>query len=197
MNKYNKQLQEMTKTYCRSFILPLFTDLLVILNSYKENLVNTYISDTRNNRYITTDDNKYLFVLIINTDDGKFKHLDGALHEIKEFVETYPIDKYLNMYVYHLNPEFNNDYNTYLNGKYSQFSENAKGILLAQSQPWGVCYQVITRKKPVDKRYQDLREYWKEKLGEALPEDGELWSIPNLETEVFDYDRFTESLQPV
>ena len=86
------------------------------------------------------------------------------------------------MYVFDIPRRFEDDYNKFCNGQYSEISDEAKGLLIKHtgikpvmnSQVYKVLYKTADQKKKIE----DL-------IGEKLPLSAEVCSRPNLDDEVY------------
>lgn len=95
---------------CVHFILPILGNTL----GWYINLINCYISNPE-----TSEDN-YLYI-INEIDDLELEQLNGFTHKFKEK------DNYV--FIYRISDEFNEDFIKFTQGKYSEFSNQYKGLI--------------------------------------------------------------------
>lgn len=156
------------------FILP----LIGIRISQLENFINSYLYYDLNEFIGKSGNKKYVYINL---------HLENNILEDNKYFASKEITN-INTIIYKFNfPErLYKDYNYFVEGKYSEFSETAKRILCnyssgkqinKNSQMYGILYKTETR-----------RAYIEELVGEKLPINAELLSIPDLEKEIYLYE---------
>lgn len=147
--------------------------------------VNCFIKDTQ---YETTLE-RPLFLLFnceykTKTEEKYYQHLHNELTAKEEFVTFYYTgninDRKYIIYLFNVNNEFTDDYDKYLQGKYSQFSP-----LLKKRFPKYRINKSTGRKEEtvigkVVNKSPELKKYWEERLGVTLEENAEVWSRPYL-----------------
>ena len=104
----------------------------------------------------------------------------------KCFKKSYPLLRgtYI-MYVYTLNKKFISDFDSFLVGKYSTFSNLAKTMILKDRSS-------DSPMKSVLEKSESLRDYWENRLDEMLPENSEVWSAIDYNQELFALQEFKE-----
>lgn len=148
------------------FLLPLFR-----LRYYK-NIINTYLGDIREDEAF--DDKLY----ILSSEE------DYYLSNNDNYVKHYNVPEGI-MYVLNVPDKFINEYNNFLLGKYSKFSNDTKKILCDhacrnsikknyETQMYSILYRTDKRKKEIE-----------ESLDVKLPEDAEYASIFNEKAEIY------------
>lgn len=188
MNKesilYNK-----SKTY----LLPLLSELVHLDLRYFYYLENTYIFD---------DINKYkncIYLLHkIKTYDKKFTNYEYKLLDNPYFIDLIDISGTYSLYVFNFPSEYMHEYNMYKQGKYSQFGEDAKKLIL---NFWGEVYQnnanavtFLMKVKQILFRDKKLKRQLEKDLGVEISDTAELGSSIETENETFELSKYTKSL---
>lgn len=92
--------------------------------------------------------------------------------------------------VYHINEKFRPDFELFLEGKYSQFSDEYKALFPKSITKMGkTIYSLQYR---LFNRTKDIRTLWERRIGQKIPEDMELWSIPDMSKEVLDISLYNQ-----
>jgi hypothetical protein len=112
----------------------------------------------------------HLFVLLKWSDDDRFKKLEEVLVKHPTHVSMYEPDEQgaFVMHVFKLRDVMQEDYNLFLEGKYSRMSVQAKQLILASSKPGGVTAKILNRDR-------QLREVQEAKMNVTLDESDEVW----------------------
>jgi|GEM_PF-3991291 len=139
--------------------------------------VNTYVADMGPGNPNPKWNFDKLFV--VTTNPNKFVHSSPHFHT------TY-LDKPSKNYVLVMNipDEFENDYSLFLDGKYSQFSQDYKDTITDR---------ILT--KPIDKNFVYRILYKPEigvkelekRIGQKIPENAEILDKPHLDQEILNY----------
>lgn len=134
-------------------------------------LINCYLGDTKNKPDFTF--NKIFLNL---------RNYDKKVLSASYFNQFYQLEDNTYMYVFDIPREFEEDYNKFCNGKYSEISEKAKALICRCSgvKPIinSVVYKVLYKTADQKKKIEDL-------IGEELPLSAEVCSKPDLEKEVY------------
>lgn len=179
------------RTYSSLFLTPAFS---INLNSdLYDYFINTYIDDYDFKHL----HERPLFLLTETlTTGGSYKEVDRELRLNKNFRHTYIAGTHkgmmLIMYVFECPDEYKADYDRFLKGQYSKFSEkykerfpkvtrDSKGKYV-ESPLYGAIYKTATFKKQVEKMICDPKE------GERLDPNQEYFGIPSRKIEIFRYD---------
>jgi hypothetical protein len=144
------------------FILPMLG------KNYKSypNLINCYLGDNLNCP-------RYNFRAIFLNN----KELDDRLIN-QYFEKQYILDDNTYMYHYNIPREYNDDYNYYCQGKFSKFTDKYKQVLAGRNID-SIMYKILYRTK-------DRIKYIEDMVGEKLPNDAEVASLPDLSIEIYD-----------
>lgn len=112
-------------------------------------------------------------------------------------VEDYDYEGGYVISVYKFPSEFIEEYNLFLQGKYSKFGEAYIGLFPKKvsiikngksiGSEFSLSYHIFTRSSIIKK-------YWEKKIGEEIPDDMELWSAPDIEKETLDINQFKDEL---
>ena len=89
------------------------------------------------------------------------------------------------MFVFTISPSFKSDYDKFLEGKYSQFSDPAKIRLMRHRSPNSPMPLILDKDN-------SLKMYWENRLGTELSSDDEVWPIVERNDEFFDREKFKE-----
>jgi hypothetical protein len=149
------------------FILP----LLGQPSYWYYGLLNCYLGDINNKPELTF---KKIF---INSES-----YDSKLLSTKYFNQLYQLEDNTYMYVFDIPKEYEEDYNKFSDGKYSDISEQAKALICKHSgiKPImnSVVYKVLYKTADQKQKIEDL-------IGEELPLSAEVYSRPDLDREVY------------
>lgn len=146
------------------FILP-----MIDINSNYRHLINSYLGDSK---YPTDNFNKILVEL---------KYKDNTILNNIHLENNYETEDGTYIYVFNIPEKYNEDYQLFLKGKYSLFSEKYKKKILS-----------FVIKKPIQTSYvykilyktSDLKFELEESIGQELPDDAELCSIADWDKEI-------------
>ena len=142
---------------------------------------NDFIQYIRNGYVFNREENQFVLLLENNEDTEEFVNL---AQESSVFDNMY--NKLHNTaIVFNIPEEAQEAYDSFINGKYSEFSNTSKGIVLdfANSYFGRDVYDIITR---VFGKDDYLKNYWMDKLGlDSFPDDLEVSSIIDVEKETY------------
>tara|TARA_R110000787_G_scaffold150324_2_gene264213 strand:+ start:4561 stop:5070 length:510 start_codon:yes stop_codon:yes gene_type:complete len=151
-----------------------------MLNEYvdirRKSLINTYIGSQDR-----PDDTNHIFLLFEFSGSKEFIEYEGELTINKLYVDSYDPDKYHVMYIFKVPKKHQNVYDLFKEGKYSEFPQAYKIALFefhGIKNPTHRVAQVLFK-------HPDLREEWENKLNIPIPEDSEVSSVPDLESEIY------------
>lgn len=153
---------------CTTYILPLIGLNKFSFGNNNDSYINSYLSE--DDSHVIVELQGYVSNLIANHANYRF---------------AYPKEGH-NFVVFELPSSFKKDVQRFREGKYSEFSEDAKKLIRKKS---GLKYKVpvVGGKVETDiallalDKDQELREYLEKKLGVKLAESAELASIPGEE----------------
>lgn len=179
------------RTYSSLFLIPAF-DIDVSSDIY-DFFVNAYIDDYQLKHVYK----RPLFILLETRGlTTRFKKINEQLRKHKYFIYDYVAgsyqDKILYMYVFECPDEFKNDYDRFLKGEYSKFSdkyktrfqksyEDERGNFI-ESPLYGAIYKTPTFKRKVEKLLFDPSD------GQKLDPQQEYFGSPERKIEVFRYE---------
>ena len=171
-------MKQYTKTMI--FLFPLL-ELPVNLFKLKDKsrLVNCFMYDTK----IKKHRENCVFVVIDNYQDPEFSDFEKKLESYENFVTSYDIlhGKY-SVKIFNVSDKFVEDYKLFLNGKYSEFSDDAKDIVVninikAKLKSEKLLDAIFSRSSEAKKILEDS-------LGTELPKNAEVYGIYTLEKEI-------------
>lgn len=148
------------------FILP----LLGYPSYWYYGLINCYLKDILNKPEL---ENKVFINL---------KNYDSKVLRILEFNQFYQLEDKTYMYVFNLPSRFKEDYQKFCEGKYSHLSDDAKHLICKLSGVKPVMESVVYK---VLYKTGDQKQRIEELIGEKLPLEAEVYSVPNLEREYY------------
>lgn len=148
------------------FILP----LLGYPSYWYYGLINCYLNDKLNKPELKDK-------IFIN-----LKNYDNKVLHIPEFNQFYQLEDKTYMYVFNLPLHFRDDYYRFCEGKYSHISQEAKSLIcklsgvkpIMESRVYKILYKTADQKAQVE-----------ELIGEILPMDAEVHSVPDLDKETY------------
>lgn len=161
-----KAIPEKKNKSC-SFILP----LLGKRRDYFEGLINCYLGDEVNK---PLDSLTKLFVHMEQYSDSYTK--------IDSFDQFYKLDDDTYMLVYNIPSKLQDDYIRFYKGEYSKMSEDAKELICKFSSQRPVMNSIVYK---VLYKTADQKEAVEKLIGQKLPMDAEVYSIPDLDREVY------------
>lgn len=151
------------------------TYLLPLLGKTKQQL---YIGTYFVNSYMSKD-KKHIGLLYRFTGTDKFKEFENQLISDKFCVKHIEYDPYHVLYIFRIQSEFTEDVRRFFDGKYSEFSDKTKKLIIDfHKVPKNSLTQQILYKS------EALRKKIEDELGVDLPDELELLSKPIEEEEI-------------
>jgi len=121
---------------------------------------------------------KCVFVVYHQMQDVEFSAFENTLKSYPNFLANYDIgDSAFGCAVFKIPQEHEADYEAYLKGKWSNYSESARAKCIENRFTDSKTSQIIGQ---IFSRSEVLREGWENKMDIKLPENAEVWSSPNL-----------------
>ena len=161
------------KTKSFTYILPLMD---YFVNVRKRNLVNTYVG-SKDKLELTN----HIFLLYKFHGTKDFILYEEKLEKSSIFHSKYDPDKTHVMFVFSVPEDYQDIYDLYLAGKYSEFPQDYK----IQIFKFHNINEATHRVAQVLFKHPDIREELEERLGVELPEDVEVSSVPDMELETY------------
>lgn len=169
------------KTMTSQFIMPLlfknikFNEILPEFNEF----VNAYIADFDKPNY----DNKV--ILVFNKKQKQlpdFNMVDKYTKKVK--------DDEIFAYVYEMSDDLNENYTLWLLGKYSQFTDEAKKIIMTfwQADETTLLYGVLYKDGEPIKKFHKEHTGKKSSTSKIKDPDEEYWPSPSLNKEIYGTD---------
>ncbi len=154
------------KTY--HFILP-----LLARRGFFESVLNCYLGDENNKPEYT------LNKIFVHVEDYEEEYT-----QLDTFYQFYELEDDTYMFVYNISDRFLEDYTNFCNGKYSKMSDKAKDLICKFSDRRPIMKSQVYK---VLFKTNEQRQYIEELVGEKLPKDAEVASIPDMDKEVYKY----------
>jgi hypothetical protein len=114
-------------------------------------------------------------------------------------IDEYDYEGGVVVLVYQMPPQADQIMSLLLNGKYSEFPDAVKEsypkIVKIKDPRTGLQRDEIALQWRIFKKDANLRQYWEGIIGEALDESAEVWSVPDLNRETFDPEKFISETQ--
>lgn len=161
------------KTKSFTYILPL---MAYFMDIRRRNLVNTFIGCKN---YPELDNHVFLLFKFHGTKD--YILYEESLEENELFHSKFDPDKTHVMFVFHVPEDYQSIYDHFKSGRYSEFPEDYKIQIFK-------FHNIISADHKVAQvlfKHPDLREEVEEKIGEELPENAEVSSIPDMNLEMY------------
>lgn len=187
---YNYKIKEIIQTSQREFILR--TGKLTKSSTYLFPLITMPNEDERyycyssylENCYLyhqdfpDLNDDKHLFVQYRFFDTRNYKLLESIIFENKNFIKTYEPNNQFTIYIFEIPKQYHQDIQRFLEGKYSQISQNGKKAIVKfhELKERSSLVQILTKDSK-------LREQLEEDLGVPIPESMDLLDTPVIEEE--------------
>jgi len=177
----------------KTYLLPLLSQEVYLDLKYFYFLQNTYIFD---------DMNKYKNCIYIlhktKFKDPQFTNYENKLLKNPYFLDLIDIEAEKSLYVLKFPKEYMHEYNMYIKGKYSQFGDDAKNLILSF---WGEIHQnnvnavtFLLKVKQILFRDGKLRRQMEKDLNVKLDKDAELGTSLEKESETFPLSEHNKSL---
>lgn len=163
--------QMFNKSY--TYILPMISTQLDVV---KANLVNTYIGSDEYTGY-----DNHIYLLYKYAGNPRFIEYEDYLEHTNLFVAKYDPDKYHVMFIFKVPEQYQDVYDLFKKGKYSQFPEDYKVLIFK-------FHSITNENHKVAKvlyRHPDLKEELEDRLDIILPEGSEVSSVPDLSIEIY------------
>lgn len=164
-----------------TFVVPyLGVPLSAYYNGNTPYIINSYL--------FTEEDNSLYRVHLLLTKEPYFRLLENKLMETGLFISSRQINGYVLM-SFNIPERFKPDYDLFLEGQYSKFSQHAKDMICE------LCYSSKVNPKPIfDKSPEARLRLEKEVINDItipekfwirVPEGNECWELPSKERETF------------
>ena len=180
-----EKIQKVIKpTKTKDFAFPLTGYSRKDLDPY---LVNAYLGDVSMLDWDLSSPD--IFVLLKFSGHISFYNLEKELEKDENFKTSYSLirGRYI-MFVFTISAAFLEDFNKFMDGKYSELSHPAKIRIMRHRKPSSPMPLILDKDK-------SLRVYWEKKLDAELLENQEVWPIVNKDEELFDKSEFKELME--
>jgi hypothetical protein len=171
------------KTLSSIFITPLLGIDRLSLTDDKIGYINAYLFDS--GKDVTYQDAVYLLFKPRNFYNFKeFLALEKA--RTANLLDEYDYEGGFIVLVYGIPPVFLKEMDKFLNGTYSQFSEELKELypkVVRITDKNGLRKDEMTLTWRIFRRDKNLRKYWEDLLGSPFSDDMEVWSLVDLDRE--------------
>lgn len=168
--QYELSMAQRTKSSL--FLLPMLPGHKSVYLTTKQ-LINCFMS--------TPDNDRCISLLYRFHGSREFVLLESHLTSNPDLLKVDDVSKSSVLYTFRIPEKYLNDYDRFLNGQYSQFSDAYKDRILKfhESGPMSVIGQILYKSN-------DRRKALEEKLETVLPEDAEVFSVPDIAKETYD-----------
>lgn len=154
--------------------------------------VNAYISDKNREHYpncvyvLFKPNDPTIFTLYFISTEYKRTHL---------LIDDYDYARGYIVLVYQFPEEYEQEYRSFLKGKYSQFRRKYKDLFPQEihSEDEVGPFTQPSFFHHVFNKTRMLEEYWVKRIGEKPDKEGEYWSIPDLDDETLDINKLYEN----
>ena len=161
------------KTKSFTYILPM---LAYFVDIRKRNLVNTYVGSKEHPELAN-----HIFLLYKFHGTKEFILYEEKLEQCSIFHSKYDPDTNHVMFVFNVPEDYQDIYDLYLKGKYSEFPQDYKIQIFKYHNITDSSHKVAK----VLFKHPDLREELEERLGVEIPENQEVSSVPDLKEETY------------
>jgi hypothetical protein len=174
-------LRNIKATKTTDFLLPL---LGYTKRFYHPYLINAYLGDV-NMKYF---DPYKLYVVISNHNmQSQHMRIENGIKEMEGFIDYYDVlDSKMSVFVVEIPEKFKEDYELFLDGKYSKLSEDAKIKILQGRSPKSAIPKIFNKD-------DSLKKHWEEKIKVTLPSGMEVWPILRINHELFNQTKFLKN----
>jgi hypothetical protein len=125
--------------------------------------------------------NEHIFLLLKFDGGNHYSKVEKYLEDLAHFKASYDIvNGGFVMYIFECIDFLKADYKRYIEGKYSEFSKDARDIIIPNLTPNGTPIKIL-------RKDSSLKEYQENRIGESIGEQ-EVWTIPETSTEHFSED---------
>lgn len=160
-------------TKATSFLTPIIS-LVQDSIGYKTTMINCHIRTYR-------DKPEQLVLLHRNIRDTEFKKIVENLEALPMFVESMVHNKFFRSFIFNIPDNFRRDLELFMDGKYSSLSEVLKSRIIRfhKLKKSGMLYKIL---------YRDvtLKKFIEMDLNEEIPDNLDLYSVPERETEIIE-----------
>ena len=170
------------KNKSSEFILPMLggNKKLFFYNSL---LLNCYIG--------TTEDKNCIVAVYKDSNSLLFNKFERAIIRLKSFVKAYDVDNYI-VFIFSIPKHHKKNYKKFIDGKYSEFSLEYKlQILDFHNQ------EIDDRLGTIVFKSEHRRQEMEEVLDAEISKDSELYSVPNIEEEIFNLTKYKNYEQSI
>jgi hypothetical protein len=176
------------KTCTSLFLVPLLGIDKEALDEF--GFVMGYLDDV--NHEIHYEESIYLLFKPKNLEEFNLFVRNETQNPARSLVDDYDYEGGYAVLVYRIPQRFLQDYQLFLEGKYSKFSESAKRMFPAEviivSQD-GSRRRVSSFAYRIFDKEDSMKRWVEEIIGEELDKNAEYWTIPDLDREILDIDK--------
>ena len=171
-----------TRTKSKNYILPLLSEVLPLENRFIKYIENTYL-------YMEGFDKERMYLHLKHRFSFKIPEFKAYENNLKrsEYFECATDDGDYVIYTFRIPKEYSAEYNYFIQGKYSEFGDDAKKLIMRflNSQYLHVkeASRFLVRIRRVLYKDENLRKEWLTERGVDIPKGQELESIINIDDE--------------
>lgn len=172
----------------KTYLLPLLSELVEFDKKYHNNIINTYIYDD-----LGKYENCFFILHKFSFRNPEYTIYENKLINNELYVDLIDINNDV-LYIFKFPEDYLYEYNKYKEGKYSEFKNDAKELIL---NFFGEVYKFnmnavnfLIKVKQILFKDKKLKKIIEDKLNVILPDNAELSSIMNKEEETFNISKY-------
>lgn len=175
------------RTKSKTYLLPLVAQVLPLRQAFIPYIINTFL-------YREGFDKEGMYLHIqqrFNFKNPDFTRYEHELTSSEYFVESVDHGDDV-IYTFLFPEEYEHEYRSFINGKYSEFKDDAKEVIIDFLNTLyrynHKAFNFLIKVRRVLHKDERLRKQWKSK-GVDIPEGSELESIISIEEETFNFQK--------
>jgi hypothetical protein len=172
----------------KTYLLPLLSELVEFDKKYHNNIINTYIYDD-----LGKYENCFFILHKFSFRNPEYTIYENKLINNELYINLIDIDNDV-LYIFKFPDDYLYEYNKYKEGKYSEFKNDAKELIL---NFFGEVYKFnmnavsfLIKVKQILFKDKKLKKIIEDELNVTLSDDAELSSIMNKEEETFNISKY-------
>lgn len=172
----------------KTYLLPLLSELVEFDKKYHNNIINTYIYDD-----LGKYENCFFILHKFSFRNPEYTIYENKLINNELYIDLIDIDNDV-LYIFKFPDDYLYEYNKYKEGKYSEFKNDAKELIL---NFFGEVYKFnmnavsfLIKVKQILFKDKKLKKIIEDELNVILSDDAELSSIMDKEEETFNISKY-------
>jgi hypothetical protein len=144
---------------------------------------NSFYNGLFNDCFISIEPTKMIHIVLNKPTTEEHSSIVSELQEHRFFADSKVLDDEKIVLSFNLDEDYDDDFDNFIKGKYSQLSDSAKQLIIMSQVSHENIKNLAVILYPEDRHRKKLSE----KLGMELPDDAEVYDRPDIEKEIIPY----------